>query len=316
MGLGCPSLYVGNRQTKNTLLDGHMRKRDSLEGQESGSDRAQPGSRKYAEQYWHCSGNLNGASSEDYFVVNDLTFSELRRKIVEPWSAGVPFNIAGTIIRSRDAVGAIRIVQTAESSTAHARRYDASLPRHVSDMGTDRRLIVFDEGEDHTHEFLFDQQDSASVPADEALVLSVCKRIGYTAKILAHRRGQKRPFLIGDEYDVQDLLHATLRAVVKFSVQEDPLSKVAATRSGRADISIEELGTLIEVKFVRGPQDQKRLVQEFSEDLVLYSRWSVLRTLIFLIYNSGDLRDPEALLKLEGIHEVGGRRFQVRIVLS
>jgi hypothetical protein len=82
------------------------------------------------------------------------------------------------------------------------------------------------------------------------------------------------------------------------------------------DISIEEIGTLIEVKYVRGPDDQRRIFEEYSQDLVLYTKWPHLRTLVFVIYNSSNLRDPEALGKLGGKQDVDGKRFEVRMVLA
>jgi len=72
-----------------------------------------------------------------------------------------------------------------------------------------------------------------------------------------------------------------LRAYLKYSVQEDPLPKIGAAKSSRADISIEELGILIEAKYVHGPDDQKRIFEEYSQDLVLYAAWPYLKTLIF-----------------------------------
>jgi hypothetical protein len=112
------------------------------------------------------------------------------------------------------------------------------------------------------------------------------------------------------------LLAATLRAYLKHSVQEDPLPKVGGAKSSRADVSIQDLGVLIEVKYAHGPDDQKRLFEEFSQDLVLYAHWPHLKTLIYLIFNSSDLRDPEALEKLGGSQEINARRFEVKIVLA
>ncbi|WFU74175.1 hypothetical protein [Bradyrhizobium sp. CB2312] len=91
---------------------------------------------------------------------------------------------------------------------------------------------------------------------------------------------------------------------------------MAGTKSSRADISVEELGTLIEIKYVHGPSDQKRIFEEYSQDLVLYAKWPHLKTLVFLIYNSGDLRDPDEFSKLGGMQEVAGRRFSVEVVLA
>ena len=81
-------------------------------------------------------------------------------------------------------------------------------------------------------------------------------------------------------------------------------------------MSIEELGVLVEVKYVRGPEDPKRIFEEYSQDVVLYAQWAHLKTLIYLIYNSDDLRDPEAFEKLSATQEIGGKRFNVRVVLA
>ena len=130
------------------------------------------------------------------------------------------------------------------------------------------------------------------------------------------RARTRRRFEIADEYDVQDLLHATLRAYLKYSVQEDPISKVAGAKGSRADISIEDLGILIEVKYVRGPDDQKRIFEEYSQDLVLYAKWTPIRTLLFVVFNASDLRDPEALERLSGPQAVGGKKFMAKVILA
>jgi hypothetical protein len=91
---------------------------------------------------------------------------------------------------------------------------------------------------------------------------------------------------------------------------------VAGSKSSRADIAIEELGVLIEVKFVRGPHDQKRLFEELSQDFLMYAAWPYLKVLLFVIYNSADLRDAEALEKLSAEHEINGRRFKLTVVLA
>lgn len=145
----------------------------------------------------------------------------------------------------------------------------------------------------------------------------MCRRLPQVARVLAHRSHKhKSPYAIADEYDVQDLLHAVIRSVLKYSVQEDTLPRVAAAKSGRADLTIEELGVLIEIKYVHSPSDQKRIFEEFSQDLVLYSQWVHLKHLIYLIYNSADLRDAEAFEKLSSEQEIAGRKFEVAIVLA
>jgi hypothetical protein len=269
------------------------------------------------QHYWHC-GVRQGGKKERMSVVNDLSFAELKRTIVDPCVGGKPFSVSGLIVRSSKDVSEIRI-----SWTQYPQKYYADLHNqrmrasNIADMATDRRTLVFGEGEDLTFELLFSGDEASPPEPDTTLVERLCKRLPQAARVLANRsRKGRQAYEIADEYDVQDLLHGILRAYLKYSVQEDPLPKVAGAKSSRADISIEELKTLIEIKYVRGPEDQRRLFDEYSQDLVLYAAWPHLETLIYLIYNSSDLKDAEAFERLAGNHEVNGRKFKVQVVLS
>jgi len=267
-------------------------------------------------KYWHCFVLLSGQKNRA--VVNDLTFEELERSVVTPFLLGQAFTVSGAIVRKSDSAAEIRIVRTDQPQKVYADQHDASMRASgISDLATDRRLLPFSRGEDRTFDLLFSGAKSKVPDADAALIERLCKRLPQVARILAARsRKGKTAYEISDEYDVQDLLHAVLRAYIKYSVQEDTLPKVGGAKSGRVDVSIEELGVLVEVKYVRGPDDQKRLFEEYSQDLVLYSAWPHLKTMIYLIYNSADLRDAEALEKLSAHQEVNGRRFDVRVVLA
>lgn len=277
---------------------------------------------QHFERFYHCRVKLQGKkSSREYSVLNDITWQELQSRIVLPWHLGKPFTVAGTVVSNASSVEEIQIVHTTEPQQHFADRHNERMRSSgIADMATDRKLLPFSGGTDLTYDLLFSgnqsEQSQPSAP-DTAMIVRLCQRIRYAAKILeARQRKNKQAYVIEDEYDVQDLLHSIIRAYIKFSVQEDPLGKVAGTKSGRADISIEELGVLIEVKYVHGPEDQKRIFEDFSQDLVLYPKWTRLTTLIFLIYNSDDLRDPEALQKLAGVKEISGKRFDVKIVLA
>lgn len=151
--------------------------------------------------------------------------------------------------------------------------------------------------------------------ADIGLIKDLCSRLPQAAKILVSRRKGKTVFNFDDEYDVQDLLHAILRCYIKETVQENPFPKLAATNSSRADISIEKLGAIIEIKFARVRSDQARITRELSEDLVLYSSCNFLTDLVFVIYNSKELRDAEALEDFQKATEINGRRYNVHVIL-
>ncbi len=57
-------------------------------------------------------------------------------------------------------------------------------------------------------------------------------------------------------------------------------------------------------------------MDEYSNDLLLYTKWPHLKHFIYLVYNSQDLRDPEALEKLSGPITMNGVAFTAHVVLA
>jgi hypothetical protein len=142
----------------------------------------------------------------------------------------------------------------------------------------------------------------------------VCNRFQLAAGFLSSRRKNHPDFDIHDEYDVQDLLAAVLAGSIPFAIQEEPLSKLAGGPSGRADVAIEELGIIIEVKYAR-KGSQIDLVGEIAQDFELYAKWPHLQHLIVFIYNWQALRSAESLKKLATPRSVGDRPYDVHLVL-
>ena len=136
----------------------------------------------------------------------------------------------------------------------------------------------------------------------------------HAAKPLARRRKGKGPFEIVDEYDAQDLLHSIIRAYFKYAVSEEPIKKLANAKSTRADFAIEALGAIVELKYVRDPNDQARIVDELAQDLLYYEQWQHLKTFIYVVYNASDLSDPEALDQLSGVRGQDDKQYEVYIV--
>jgi hypothetical protein len=246
----------------------------------------------YPDKYWHLLVALPGPKKEvRQGIRNDLTFTELKREVIDPWKAGRHFTVSGVVVADKKLVSEIRIVQTQRPVQIYADEHYASLAAAGILSISDGRLAAFSNGADYTNQLLF-ATDQVSAPAPSvALLLQICERLPQAARFLASRREGKQPYKIVDEYDVQDLLHAVIRAYFKYSVDEEPLGKVGGARSARADLAIPDLNTLIEVKYVRGPSDQQRIIKEFAEDLLLYTAWAPLETFIYVVYNSADLRD-------------------------
>jgi hypothetical protein len=106
------------------------------------------------EVFWHC--KIKIAGDRKATIVNDLSFAELKKSIVDPWNAGQPFSVAGTIVRSPDKVDEIHIVWTPESQKVQAERYNRETrARGVGDFATNRRALPFSRGEDKTFDLLF-----------------------------------------------------------------------------------------------------------------------------------------------------------------
>jgi hypothetical protein len=194
----------------------------------------------FPERYWHCHVQLIG--QKNYAVVNDLSFDELQRQIVDPWHRGVQFPVGGLVVRSRDQVEKIKIAHTLRAKEDLANEFFAQKrAQGINDWATNAKLIPLWRGTDHTHELLFATLEGSIPEPEVGLILQLCKRLPAAARILAKRRKGKRRFTITDEYDAQDLLHAVLRAYLKYTVHEEPLGKVGGAHSGRADVAIEEL---------------------------------------------------------------------------
>jgi predicted nucleotide-binding protein len=119
--------------------------------------------------FWHVSIETGKGKDSRKSVVNDLTHEEIHERVVKPWHSKRPFTISGLLVRSQEEVTSIRIVQTREPQEAYADEHNRSMEqRGISDFATDRRMLPFSRGVDHTHDLLFAQETSpagSEVPA-------------------------------------------------------------------------------------------------------------------------------------------------------
>lgn len=271
---------------------------------------------KRPKNYWHCCIQLGG-KNPNWSVVNDLTFDELQKQIITPWQQEKKFAVGGLVIPNRSQVAEVKIVHTRRSQKQiEAERDEEHRANNFCDMVTDPRSLPFGDGKDLTHELLFQEMNHEAPDVDVSTVVQICNRLRQAAQSLSSRKRKKPNFVIEDEYDVQDLLRAVLRAYLKQVISEEPFGKVANAASGRADLAIQKLGVLIEVKLARSAGDQRRILDDFGKDMNLYAKWPHLKHLICFIYNSHVLADAEAFEELDGAREISGRRFVVKVVLG
>ena len=174
--------------------------------------------------------------------------------------------------------------------------------------------IILGRLDNYPEEDEFRIGDLTTTNLDIELAERLCSRVRQAARVLSSRRKGKASFEVSDEYDAQDLLHALFRAYFKYTVSENPVPKVAATRSSRADLCIQELGLIVEVKFARAPQDQKRIEQELAEDLIFYTAWTPLTYLFFVIVNSADLQNSDLLDRFSKKRTINEKSFTARVI--
>jgi predicted nucleotide-binding protein len=126
----------------------------------------------YPKEYWHCHVEVDaGGKKSTTAIFNDLTIEELWQQVVKPWHLQRPFTVDGAIIRDYDKVQKIKITQTPHPQHYYAEQHNARMHnKGIADMATNRRLLPLSQGEDHTHEFLFD--DPIIQSSDENISIS------------------------------------------------------------------------------------------------------------------------------------------------
>lgn len=272
---------------------------------------------EYPDQYWHCRVTLKSDQGREEAAAFDMTFNQLNERILIPSSRRLQFTVGGLLVRELEEIIEIQVVHTKHPLQLIEKRYKNHLiAKGLAPYNYDLNNLPFefDDPNDFTNELLLSQVQRHNPPQQLADIRRLCKRLPLALGAIRNRRKGKSPYQINDEYDVHDLLLYTLRAYYEGVIDEDPLSKVADSRSGKLDIGLPELGILIEIKYSRSAADQRRFVEEISEDLVFYPKWPHLKTLIFYVYNSRVLKNPEALAEFAGHHERGACEFEVEVI--
>ena len=129
----------------------------------------------------------------------------------------------------------------------------------------------------------------------EGLVVHLCKRFHLFAEQLKQRHDGRDTLRIGDEYDVQDALHALLRLHFD-DVRPEEVTPSVGGKSGRMDFLLKPERIVIEAKMTRKGLDQKKVGDELIIDMRRYQSHPDVRTLICLVYDpDGYCKSPAVL---------------------
>lgn len=149
------------------------------------------------------------------------------------------------------------------------------------------------------------------------IALQIIRNFSMVARILSDRQHGRQPFEIESEYDVQDVLFATLRASFVEARREDLTPQLAGS-SKRIDIVLPEIRSLVEAKYVRNANHARRVIGELQEDFECYHTYPGCDHIFALVF------DPETHIRdsyqfgedLSGLRVKGDSAFEVHVEVS
>jgi hypothetical protein len=149
-----------------------------------------------------------------------------------------------------------------------------------------------------------------------ALVMQVLNGFPAASRVLSERQRGRPPYVIENEYDVQDLLFAMLRSVFEDARREDWTPKLAGA-SKRIDVVVPSVDVVVEAKFVRDVRHAKKVGDELRVDFESYHSHPHCKHLIALVHDpSQHLPDAEQFgNELTGLRQKGPHSFDVTVLV-
>lgn len=126
-------------------------------------------------------------------------------------------------------------------------------------------------------------------------VVRVCRRFPLFAHELGNRYNKREPFNINDEYDVQDLLRASL--LLHFSdVRQEEWNPSYGGVQSRSDLLLMPERVVIETKMTRPSLGQRKLVEQLTIDKDQYRGHPDYESLVCFVYDPDHrLENPVAI---------------------
>jgi len=123
----------------------------------------------------------------------------------------------------------------------------------------------------------------------------LCRRLPLVARTIATRKRGKQPYVIEDEYDVQDLLHGVLNIFFDDVRPEDRMPSRAGS-SATVDFLLKNERVLVEVKFARQGHVDKEIGEELIIDIEKYRAHPDCDAIVALVYDpSRRIANPRGL---------------------
>lgn len=179
---------------------------------------------------------------------------------------------------------------------------------------------VLPQGEVAQNEPITARHRSSSAPAKpskvEELLEIIIRGLRRAMHPLTHRRKGFQPLSFGNEYDVQDLLHAMLRPWIN-DIRPEEFTPSYAGSSTRMDFLLPAHALVIETKFIRDRVHGKRVGDELIIDIEHYRRHPDCKSLWCVVYDPDHLVTNADGLKadLEGPHSSKDGSVVVKVLV-
>lgn len=118
------------------------------------------------------------------------------------------------------------------------------------------------------------------------LLRQIFENFGKLARALRQRHGQRQPFEIQDEYDVQDITSGLLKLHFD-EVRRETWTPRYAGNASRVDFVLPQTKVVVEAKMTRASLTQRELVDQLIVDRERYANFAECQILFCFIY------DPE-----------------------
>jgi len=136
-----------------------------------------------------------------------------------------------------------------------------------------------------------EQKSSPTTKVDKLL-----KRFHRVVRQLQHRHDDRKPHVIKDEYDVQDLLHAILLLSFDDIRPEEHTPSYAGSTS-RLDFLLKNEKIVIETKMTNRNLRDKKIGEQLIIDIKRYQSHPDCNTLVCFVYDpDGFIRNPAGLI--------------------
>jgi hypothetical protein len=138
-------------------------------------------------------------------------------------------------------------------------------------------------------------QSGSKQALDVDLVERLLRRFHKVIRQVKHRHDNRSPFVVSDEYDIQDLLHAILRGLFD-DVRPEEYTPSYGGGSSRMDFLLKSEKIVIEAKFASASLRDKQVGDQLLIDIGRYQVHPGCRKLLCFIYDpSGFLKNPAGL---------------------